>query len=283
MNALSAVSSWLTSQNVFGDYDNVQINNDLKTEASSETNSFLSILKLLDTNADEKIGTDELKVGAGFMINSFLYGRDVNRDDLLSAEEAGVSPLVVVALDTDNDQMLSAGEIITPAGKIIDGLVSVMDLDGDKALSNQELAIIELLFSAIPSISTDQTSSSESPDQAFDLDTIPDRMRQAGFEGTDNQLYYALASTYAEQPWQPDPNDPTFVALSDQRDDIYSWFDNIVINVADQMEADPNLTAMAIIHDGPDRLGSRLGDAIMQKLAKYGDRIQRGDAYEEVG
>jgi hypothetical protein len=283
MNALSAVSSWLTTQNVFGDYNKSQVKADSKTQESNDPNSFFSILKLLDTNADEKIGSDELKFGAGFMINSLVSSRDMNMDLLLTAEEAGVPQGVINALDTDADQKLGAGEMIAPADKIIDGLVSILDTDGDKALSRGELAIVDLLFSLMPSADSEQTSDSGSVTQAFDLNTIPDRMRQAGFEGTDNQLYYALASTYAEMPWQADPTDPALVKLSDQRENIYSWFDKIVTNVSQKLEANPDLTMNAIMNDGPDRCGFRLGLAIMKKLNNFGDRVQMGTAYEGTG
>jgi hypothetical protein len=176
--------------------------------------------------------------------------------------------------------MLGAKEIITPVNKIIDGIVSILDTDGDQALSREELGIVDLLFNLASNIYSDQTSESVNPDQAFDLNTIPDRMRQAGFQGTDNQLYYVLASTYAGMPWQPDPTDPVSVTLSDQRDKIYDWFDKIVNNVSRKMEASPNVKATAIINDGPDRCGSRLGAAIMDKLNKFGDRVQIGTSYE---
>jgi hypothetical protein len=279
MNALSSISSWLTTQNVFG--NNLGINGDSTTQETNEPNSFYSILKLFDTNADGEIGADELKFGAGFMINSLLLTRDGNQDELLSAEEAGVPLAAVNYLDTDADQMLSTKEMITPADKIIDGLVSILDTDGDKALSKEELSIFDLLFNFIQTGDTEQASNSVDVKQAFDLNTIPDRMREAGFEGTDNQLYYVLASTYADWPWQPDPTDPVSMKLSDQREDIYKWFDQIVTDVSRQMKANPYLTANAILNDGPDRLGARLGPAIMKRLSSFGDRVQMGTVYEE--
>lgn len=112
-------------------------------EQTLEPNSFLSILNLLDVNTDGKTDTDELKFGAGFMVNSMIQAKDLNGDQALSAEEAGIPQFAAAQLDTDSSGTLSAKEIITPADKIIDGLVSVLDTDGDKALSPQELAIFE--------------------------------------------------------------------------------------------------------------------------------------------
>lgn len=111
------------------------------------------------------------------------------------------------------------------------------------------------------------------------MTTLPDRMREAGFQGTDNPLYYALASTYADWPWQPDPADPDFVRLSERRGEIYEWFDKIVMDVANTMESNPQQKVTAIINDGPDRLGFRLGPAIMEKLNKFGTRAQMGTLY----
>ena len=57
-------------------------------------------------------------------------------------------------LDTNSDQNLSAGEMITAADKIIDGLVPVLDTNGDGALSREELAIFELLFAGNSSMAS---------------------------------------------------------------------------------------------------------------------------------
>ncbi|MBA4392302.1 MAG: hypothetical protein C0407_02000 [Desulfobacca sp.] len=233
----------------------------------------------MDVNADQKTDTQELKFGAGFMINSLLFAKDQDGNQLLSLEETGVSPGTISLLDTDADNQVSAGEMITTANRIIDGLVPILDMDGDGALSRAELGIFELLFSSGPAEVAQQDSSSLNVNEALDLNTIPDRMRQAGFQGSDNLLYYVLGSTYADWPWQPDPADPDAMRLSAQRGDIYEWFDKIVMNVADKMEANPEQTVTAIINDGPDRLGFRLGPAIMEKLTKFGDRAQIGTIY----
>ena len=146
MNASSAVNSLLSTQNVVKNSNSFQTNNVSKTQELTETNSFLSILNLLDTNADGKIDIDELKFGAGFMINSLVQAKDQDGDQALSAQELEVSPGIVSQLDTDSDQKLSAGEMITATDKIIDGLVPVLDTNGDGALSREELAVFELLF-----------------------------------------------------------------------------------------------------------------------------------------
>ncbi len=154
MNASSAVNSLLSTQNVVKNSNSFQTNNVSKTKELTETNSFLSILNLLDVNADGKIDTQELKFGAGFMINSLIQAKDQNSDQALSAEEAGVAPGTVSQLDTNSDQNLGAGEMITAADKIIDGLVPVLDTNGDGALSREELAILELLFAGNSSIAS---------------------------------------------------------------------------------------------------------------------------------
>jgi Ca2+-binding EF-hand superfamily protein len=150
----------------------MQAGNTSETQKTQESNSFLSILNLLDTNADGKIDTDELKFGAGFMINSLVNAQDQNGDQLLSAEEAGVSSSLVSQLDTDSDGKLSAGEMITPADKIIDGLVPILDTNGDGALSREELAVFELLFtghSSMTSASGAYQSAVSGTDNSSDL------------------------------------------------------------------------------------------------------------------
>ncbi len=117
-----------------------------ETQPTQESNSFLSILNLLDVNADEKIDTNELKFGAGFMINNLIDAQDQNGDQLLSAEELGASPNLVSQLDTDADGKLSAKEMITTTDKLIEGFVPILDTNGDGGLSREELAVFELLF-----------------------------------------------------------------------------------------------------------------------------------------
>ena len=146
MNAINGVNFGFSVQLGDMNYDSAQYSNTSGTQNNQETDSFLSILNLLDTNADGKIDPNELKFGAGFMINSLVQAKDQDGDQALSAQELGVSPGVVSQLDTDSDQKLSAGEMITATDKIIDGLVPVLDTNGDGALSREELAVFELLF-----------------------------------------------------------------------------------------------------------------------------------------
>jgi hypothetical protein len=282
MNAISEINSWLTTQNVVKNYDGLQAKKVSEKQESSGTNSFLSILKLLDVNGDDSLDTNELKVGLEGFISNFIFERDLDKDLALSAEEAGVSTGVISHLDTNSNHSVNGGEIISEAGRILDGLVSIFDTNGDKILSREELSILELLFSSSPSEVGNQGSNSASVEQELDMDTIPDRMRQAGFQGRDSLLYYVLASTYADWPWQPDPADPDAMKLSEQRGEIYEWYDKIVKDVAKKMDTDPTQTTTAIINDGPDRCGFRLGPAIIEKLKKYGDRVQLGEIYTEA-
>jgi len=154
MDAINGVNLDLSVK--FGDmnYDTTKPLSQTETPAAQEPNSFLSILNMLDVNADGKIDPEELKFGAGFMINNLINNLDQDGDQLLSAQEAGVSPGVISQLDTDSDQKVSAKEMITAADKIIDGLVNLLDTDGDKALSQDELGLFELLFNGQTSANT---------------------------------------------------------------------------------------------------------------------------------
>ena len=288
MNAIGGVNFGFSVQLGDMNYDNGKNLNTSETPPTQGPNSFLSILKLLDVNADEKIDTEELKFGSGFMINSLLYAQDRDGDLLLSAEEAGVPSGTISQLDTDSDQQISAGEMITAANKIIEGLVPLLDTDGDKALSREELAIFELLFSSRSSavdkpdsdLDTifDRSRSSAGEKLELDMNTIPDRMRQAGFQGSDNALYYALAHVYNFGPDREMPDDGagSLALLNTQREAIYNWFDGEVAKVRNILKRNPQATVTAITNDGRDRCGFRLGPAITEKLKEFGDRVQLG-------
>jgi hypothetical protein len=175
MNAIDGVNFGFSVQLGNMNYENMENRNTLEAPPAQGANSFLSILNLLDVNADGKIDPEELKFGAGFMINSLIQAKDQDGDQALSAEEAGVSPGTVSQLDTNSDQQLSAGEMITAADKIIDGLVPVLDTNGDGALSREELAVFELLFtghSSIASTNVNDTQAVQQGTEAYQA-TVP--------------------------------------------------------------------------------------------------------------
>jgi hypothetical protein len=288
MNAISEVISGLTARNVVMKNDGVQNTNVSRTQERTDPNSFQSIFKLLDVNADDSLDTNELKLGLEGFISNFILGRDLDRNQALNAQEAGVSPDVISNLDSNSDQLVDSGEIITEAGRILDGLVSILDTNNDKTLSRGELAIFELLFSSRPSETTnpesntntvfDRSRSSAGEKLELDMNTIPDQMRKAGFQGSDNALYYALAHVYNIGPGQEMPDDEagSLATLNTQRDAIYNWFDGEVAKVKNILQENPRATVTAITNDGRDKCGFRLGPAIMAKLKGFGNRVQLG-------
>jgi hypothetical protein len=289
MNAISKVTSGLTAQNMVMKNDGFQNKNVLKTQESTETNSFLSIFKQLDVNGDDSLDVNELKLGLEGFITNFIFQRNLNEDQALNAEEAGISTGAFSQLDANSDQLVDNGEILSEAGRILDGLVSILDTNNDKVLSMKELTIFELLFSSTPSADTDtntifdRSGSSAGEKLELDMNTIPDRMREAGFEGSDNALYYALAHVYNYGPGaeMPDDGAGSLATLNTQRDAIYNWFDGEMAKVTDILKTNPQAKVTAITNDGPDRCGFRLGSAIMERLREFGDRVQLGTILPE--
>lgn len=286
MNAISQVISGLNN-------NNSQTRNVSTTQEGAETNSFLSIFKQLDVNADNSLDTDELKIGLEGFISTFILERDLDADQALNAEEAGISTGAFSHLDGDSNQLVDNGEIISEAGRILDGLVTILDTNKDKMLSGEELTIFELFFGSRPSavenseLETnsvfDRNPSSAGENMELNLDTIPDRMRKAGFQGSDNALYYTLAHVYNFGPGAEMPDDETgeLTVLNTQRDAIYNWFDGEVAKVGNILKKNPQATVTAITNDGRDRLGFRLGPAIMERLKEYGNRVQLGEILPE--
>ena len=287
MNAISNIISGLTAQNAVRNYDRSQTNNVSNTQGPTETNSFLSILKQIDVNGDGSFDSSELKTGLEGFITNFILERDLDGNQALNAAEAGVSTGTISHLDTNGDQSVGGEEIISESSRILDGLVSLLDTNNDKTLSMEELSIFELLFSSRPSADTDtvfdSSGSSGGENLELNMDTIPDRMRKAGFEGSDNALYYALAHVYNYGPGteMPDDDAGSLSVLNTQRDAIYNWFDGEVAKAEKMLKSNPQATLTAITNDGKDRCGFRLGPAIMERLKEFGGRVQLGTVLPE--
>jgi len=110
-----------------------------------------------------------------------------------------------------------------------------------------------------------------------DLDLIPGRMRVAGFEGSDNALWYALAYVAAFGPGSmPDDGAGSLIELSRRSLEIEVWWNKEIDKVIASMRVNSLATAIAIAHDGRDRCGFRLGPAIMDRLKEFGDRVKPG-------
>jgi hypothetical protein len=284
MNAISDVTSGLAAQKAGKNYDGFQTRNVLETRERTETNSFLSIFRQLDVNADDALDTNELKLGLEGFVSNFILRRDLDGDQALTAEEAGTSTDAISNLDANSDRSVDGEEMITEAGRILDGLVSILDTNSDKVLSRKELSIFELLFSSSPSADAntntifDRSSSSAGENLELDMNTIPDRMRAAGFQGSDNALYYALAHVYNNGPGaeMPDDGAGSLATLNTQREAIYNWFDGEVAKVKNILKTNPQATLTAITNDGRDRCGFRLGPAIVDRLKEFGNRVQLG-------
>jgi hypothetical protein len=108
-----------------------------------------------------------------------------------------------------------------------------------------------------------------------DLGQIPGRMRQAGFRGRDNALWYTLSRSYAEWNWRGDPRDPD-AHLSDQRRELHDIWSNYIDAVVAVMSAVPQTTALILDNDGPDRCGKELGEYTQRQMNAVRDRVELG-------
>jgi len=117
-----------------------------------------------------------------------------------------------------------------------------------------------------------------------DMNTLPGSMRQAGFSGRDNALFYAITNIYRRGPGPElsvKEGDSELARLNQQRAEIYKWYDAEVVKVKGTLMTYPNLTVVAITNDGFDRLGCRLGPAIVDRLKEFGGRVQLGNVLPE--
>jgi hypothetical protein len=85
---------------------------------------------------------------------------------------------------------------------------------------------------------------------------IPALMRQAGFEGSDNCLYFVLSRTIAGFDWAPSAESQR---LYEQRPEMTRWWTGYINAVIGVMQQRPDLTVTLIVNDGYDVLGRSLG------------------------
>lgn len=97
-------------------------------------------------------------------------------------------------------------------------------------------------------------------------------MRGAGFQGSDNALYYAMGHVYAYGPGKQmvphaelDPMNTESIRTA-----MFNWFDGEVLKVISLMKSSPGLNLVAISNDGKDRCGFRLGPAILSRTGDAG-------------
>jgi Ca2+-binding EF-hand superfamily protein len=283
LNAIGKIASGLMAQYVGGGNNAPPAGNDVITPGQNQS-SFQSILQLLDTNGDSSLDANELRTGMEGFISNFILTRDLNGDQALNVEETGISAEAVQHLDANGNQLMEGEEILAEAGRIFEGLIALLDTNKDQSLSMQELAIVELLFGSIdPAAETDsifeRSGTGEGETLTLNMDSIPERMRQAGFEGSDNALYYALAHVYNMGPDRemPTEGDESLMALNKQRDEIHKWFEAEMVKVENVLKTNPRATLTAITNDARDRCGFRLGPAIVERLQAFGDRVKLGD------
>ena len=119
-----------------------------------------------------------------------------------------------------------------------------------------------------------------------DLDTIPNRMRDAGIQhSNDNALWFALAFVFAFGPdgMMPDDGAGSMVPINNYptRKRIEDWWNGEVQKVIDKLKANPKSTATIIVNDGRDRCGFRLGPATIDRFAGLSNVIEMGTIFPE--
>jgi hypothetical protein len=113
-----------------------------------------------------------------------------------------------------------------------------------------------------------------------DLGQVPGRMRQAGFRGRDNALWYTLSRSYAEWNWHGHPGDPD-AHLSNQRRELHDIWSNYIEVVAAVMAAAPQTTALILENDAKDRCGKTLGEYTQRQLSAVRSRVELGHFHQD--
>jgi hypothetical protein len=108
--------------------------------------SFQDIFKLIDANADLKLGTDELNIMSHLFVEGMILAKDGDGDGALSAEEAGVPASLVTEVDTNQDNKLDSAELGSMTDDMLGSIIQALDQDQDQALSIKELALLFFIF-----------------------------------------------------------------------------------------------------------------------------------------
>ena len=113
-----------------------------------------------------------------------------------------------------------------------------------------------------------------------DLVKVPGRMRQAGFRGRDNALWYTLSRSYAEWNWHTKAGDPDN-HLSNQRRELHDIWANYINVVVSAMQAAPQTTAVILENDGHDRCGKTLGEYTQRQMNAVRGRVELGHFFQD--
>jgi len=118
----------------------------------------------------------------------------------------------------------------------------------------------------------------------LDLETFPAKMSAAGWHhnNPNAQYYVGICKIYSGWSWPPHEVDSVSSNWYPQQEKIWEFVDSIVKDGANQLKANPGLTATVIGNDAHDRCGSRVGPVIMQRLGQLGvdmSRVQMGSVY----
>jgi len=109
------------------------------------------------------------------------------------------------------------------------------------------------------------------------MSMIPDRMRESGFAGRDNCLWYALSRTMSGSNWIPG-SDGELQVLYQQTDAMVAWWHNYLNAVIGVMQTRADVTVTIITEDALDRGGRSLGNASLAVFpAGLQGRVSLGD------
>jgi hypothetical protein len=107
----------------------------------------------------------------------------------------------------------------------------------------------------------------------WDANATPGLMRAQGWQGSDNQLLYALFSTYGSHDWGykgDDQEDATAQALYKASTAIKTWFTGRVKAIGTYLLANTTKTTTLIANDANDKGGLYMVDAIKSQLTGMG-------------
>lgn len=176
--------------------------------------------------------------------------------------------------------------------------MSILDMIADRVMERLQVALPGLVQKAVvewfalhpgptpvptPVPTPDPQPTPADPVAVFDLAKVHQEIMGLGImpvvrEGVYN---YGLSCELCEIPWSL--MDEQIVAAYQQAHTIRAYGEEKVQEACEKLEDNPTLKMVAVVNDGLNRFGFRIGPEVIKRLVGYDNQVLLGNIYPESG